>query len=71
MAEISKKKGGRRANSGRKQLNEKDKRIKTLTITLTEKEREYAVEKIEKYKKIKKFKESVTKWELTKKIKEI
>lgn len=56
MAEISKKKGGRRANSGRKQLNEKDKRIKTFTITLTEKEREYAVEKIEKYKKTKKLK---------------
>ncbi len=50
MAEISKKKGGRRANSGRKQLSDKDKRIKTFTVTLTEKEREYAVEKIEKYK---------------------
>ena len=56
MVEEHKKKGGRRANSGRKQLSDKEKRIKTFTITLTEKEREYAVKKIEKYKKSKNLK---------------
>ena len=51
MVEEHKKKGGKREGSGRKQLSDKEKRIKTFTITLTEKERQYAVEKIEKYKK--------------------
>lgn len=56
MLEVNKKKGGKREGAGRKQLSDKDKRIKTFTITLTEKEREYAVEKIEKYKKLKNLK---------------
>ena len=56
MLEVNKKKGEKREGAGRKQLSDKDKRIKTFTITLTEKEREYAVEKIEKYKKSKNLK---------------
>lgn len=56
MSGINKKKGGKREGAGRKQLSDKDKRIKTFTITLTEKEREYAIEKIEKYKKSKRLK---------------
>lgn len=56
MSGINKKKGGKREGSGRKQLSDKEKRIKTFTITLTEKERQYAVEKIEKYKKSKRLK---------------
>ena len=34
MVEEHKKKGGRRANSGRKQLSDKDKRIKTYIKTI-------------------------------------
>ena len=56
MVEEHKKKGGKREGAGRKQLSDKEKRIKTFTITLTEKERQYAVEKIEKYKKSKRLK---------------